>query len=448
MPHCRMCGMDVPAGKEGRCFVGHRLPETVAAGVRAAGQTAAAITGPPPPAVEESPLLEPLVEPAHIPPPPAGEAPPPLVLDPMAAALAHGVASETVPQSYENASPPPPPPPPPGPAAELLPPTSSVRTGRSGRGMLAGLLAFVLAVAGAGTYFVFGSGGSAEAAHYRRTFEPGERHVYEMTMHMKGTAGAAGFSQPLDLRMTMQVSEEVLAVDESGTATVRHTADGIDVSMDGAPLVAPMPQRLEITVRVHPDGRVEPVEGENPFGYSDFGPGADLLGSDQMGPILPHSKVAPGDEWTETIEQPSPFGGDKLRIVSRNKLLEHKTVNGEDAAVIRSEIEMPFDVSMTSADMARLAEEQGGPAAPLPSDASMAMHGEINMTLLQTIVAGTGRPIQVTGDGAMRLSGELRGGGMELPALNLDVAFDVDFTEIQGSEAGTGVPDMSRAVQA
>lgn len=338
-------------------------------------------------------------------------------------------------------SPPPPPPPafgveppPPPPIhAELLGRTPTAQ--KPGRRLLAGTL---LVVGGTLGWFVLGPGGgdSALAAHYRRVFTAGDAHDYRMAIHMSGTVGAAAQGEiPLDLTMSLMARERVLDVDGEGNARVRYGIDGIEADVGGIGGGFGLPtDELEFTARIAPDGRVLEVEGLDAlFGAGQFGPASDFLGPDSMGPVLPDGKVAPGDTWTEEISQDVPFLDSDLTVTSRNKLLRLKTIDGERAAVIRSEIEMPFDISLDSEDIRGMAQAGGADAltaGSVPDGASMSMSGGAKMTLLQTIVADTGRPIQVTGDGTMDVEMIIGGVGLELPAMSMSISFDVDFSEV------------------
>lgn len=424
MSDCPMCGTDVPAGGNGRCHLGHRLP---AGALVVAGRIAAPLGPPSAPSVAD-------------PPPP----PPPTPGPEADRGVMHHVLDEALfdaPVGDDIA-------PAPGttgadPArallrAELL--SRGPATPGHGRRLLAGALAMVLVVAGTLGWFVLGPGGSdsALANHYRRVFQAGESHDYRMSLHMSGTVEAAAQgSLPLDMTISMTVHERVLDVDSEGNATIRYGMSDLQTDLGGTGALLPSVEGLTFTVRMAPDGRVLEVEGMNSlFGADQLGPAGDLFGPDSMGPILPDGKIAPGSTWTEEVEQKIPYLDTVLKVTSHNKLLSLKTIDGERAAVIRSEIEMPFDVSFDADDIRRLAELGGAGSVgsgAVPGGVSMEMSGGAEMTLLQTIAADTSRPIQVTGDGNMKIEVKLGGAGAGIPAMTMDMAFEIDFSEVPAS---------------
>lgn len=471
--HCEMCGFEAPIRPDGRCFLGHRVFDPAHVAAPSAGDqraSAALAEAPPPSALAEAPAPDRDV--AGAPPVPAGddahaeyfsldwihnefEAPDPSRVAPPEGSViapaggdapaptgsADGVApaEEAVPVDgaapAEEAAP-----------AESAPPVPSTTLFGSAppeppsrsRRFVAGLVALVLVVAGAGGYLVFGPGsGSAEAAHYRRVFRAEETHRYVLQVTFDGSVSAAGRSEAVSMGMDMAATEEVLDVTDDGVATVRYTIDGLNVTANGAVMPLPFDEGLSITARIAPDGQVLEMSGLTGLSLSgNMGPAGDLFGPASMGPLLPDHAVAPGDTWSASDSYEVPGFEQPLRVDARNKLLRLETINGERAAVIRSDVTIPFDIDLNVGEMLEaMADQLGGidPAdAGMPLGAVIHFRGGIEATMFQTVVADTGRPISVSGDGTMDVTMSMSGMA-GIPEMSILADITLNFGEVEGS---------------
>jgi hypothetical protein len=280
---------------------------------------------------------------------------------------------------------------------------------RAPRKAIAGLL--TLAVVAAAIGFVnFGPGsGRADAAVYRRLFTPKEKHSYQFRMGMRGTTEVPGAGTvPMNMAMSMRVTERTLSVDEGGTAVVLATLDKLRATIDGKTVAVPG-DALTVTSRVSTDGTILNVRGLEGFGLPDAGLASDMLGPQWMGPLLPPGAIAPGDTWTVTERSPTPFGGKTVEVTANNRLLSLREVGGVETAVIKSAVIIPLD---------------------LPPDAGFSLEGSMTMDLVQTVERATSRPISVTGDGRMVMTMSVDGvpGGNQRATMT--VGFDVSMTKI------------------
>ena len=92
------------------------------------------------------------------------------------------------------------------------------------------------------------------------------------------------------------------------------------------------------------------------------GSGFDFPGTDQFTPVLPDHPVKPGDTWTKSFDQTLPFGGGDLSYTSHNTFVRYEKVSGVKAAVIRSTMSVPLDLTI---DLRKLLDTYGQ-GAPIP----------------------------------------------------------------------------------
>jgi hypothetical protein len=110
-------------------------------------------------------------------------------------------------------------------------------------------------------------------------------------------------------------------------------------------------------MRVAPDGRVLEVSGPSldPFGVLGDGsvPGAGQLPwMDQLTPLLPDGPVEPGDTWTRSGSKANAFGGE-LSYDARVTFERYEQVEGVRAAVIKTELTIPMDLTISFDDLLR-----------------------------------------------------------------------------------------------
>lgn len=296
----------------------------------------------------------------------------------------------------------------------------------------------VLAVlAGAGAFVVFG-GGDAEAATYRRMFTPKETHRYSFAITMDGEVEAGPVREPMKMRVEMTLTEQTIAVDAGGVATIRQTIDSMAMDVNGAPAPIPDLEGLAITVRMAPDGTLLGVEGLESLGFGQAGPATDLLGPNAFGPLLPSEAVAPGDEWTIIEQLPTPFGK-PMKLTARNRLVHRGTDGGVETALIRSNIDLPMNMRVGIDEVLAAAGDGGGLAdlAGIPKGAEFVYDGGMRMELLQTVVVATGRPLTVSGSGTgdieMSITG-VRG----MPSMRMTFSISATMAEIPGAKRTGG----------
>lgn len=287
--------------------------------------------------------------------------------------------------------------------------------------------AVVIVVVGALGYVGFAPGApSADAAVYARTFTEGQKTSYRFVLGMKGTMAMSDLgSQPVNMDMSMRLTERVLAVAPDGVATVRQRVKDMTATMDGQRIEVPGGD-LVMTLRIAPDGKILSAEGAGGLGFSQAGPATEMLGPDSMGPLLPPSAIAPGDTWRVSHSEPLPFGDGSVTMTADNTLVALRQVDGRDAAVIRSVMRMPMDFRVSAAEMLAAAGDvmpEGFPG--MPKQLEFIYDGAMVLNLTQTVDRVTSAPISVLGDGTMDLKMTMRG----IPGVGAQTAtMDVDLT--------------------
>lgn len=292
-----------------------------------------------------------------------------------------------------------------------------------------------IALVGVLGYVLFGGKTSAEAALYRRVFVAGDVHRYAFTMGIEGDLSVAGQRQPINMRMTMRLAEEVLSVEQDGTARVRYTISEMSGTANGQAIPLP-PVLPTVTVRMAPDGQVLSVDWAGAPGLQSLSSPGNLFSPGTVNPILPPKKAAPGYSWTVVDKRAVPFAGGDVSTTLHNKLLSVGTIGrGQKTATIRSIVDAPLDFRL---DLAKLAQSAGAifgsvPANAFPPGASAIYDGKMKMTTTQTIARETGRPLQMLGEGDMDVRVTLEG----VPAAAgqaVDMAFHLtmSFTDVEG----------------
>ena len=63
--------------------------------------------------------------------------------------------------------------------------------------------------------------------------------------------------------------------------------------------------------------------------------------------VLPDNAVKPGDSWTKSYDQASPFGSGSTHVTANSKYLRDETFHGVKAAVVETTTSANIDLSMT-----------------------------------------------------------------------------------------------------
>jgi len=266
-----------------------------------------------------------------------------------------------------------PPPPPPSPSAlddswafgggsgdrGLHLPSLPVRRRRRGRPKGKILVAAALVVALAAGAFAFLSlrRSSGQSTALAMSFPTGQTFTYALSMNMDGTIRAGTQSGPLKGTIAETLSWKVESVDAKGVATVELTAANISGNFNGQPVANTSAYTSRI--QVARDGRIL-VGGD--LTSTTGGSGFDFPGTDQFTPVLPDHPVKPGDTWTKSFDQTLPFGGGDLSYTSHNTFVRYEKVSGVKAAVIRSTMSVPLDLTI---DLRKLLDTYGQ-GAPIP----------------------------------------------------------------------------------
>jgi hypothetical protein len=239
-------------------------------------------------------------------------------------------------------------------------------------------------------------GGSAGAANLKYVFTPGEIHRYQMSMAMDVSGGnllgGGRFKGDVEMLMRQQITD----VNKAGVATIEYAIERLRVSEGGKTQNVPLPSDV-IEIQMTPDGRVLDTSGAEFLG--EINPAAGIFGPESFAPILPRSKVDPGDTWSIGGDVPNPFG-DSFHIDGTAQLLERTGTGDQEAAVIKSTINSPLDMRI---ELAKLAEAAGESVGNIPSNAVMSFDGNISMNLTQAMATKSGFLKSAIGD--MKMTG-------------------------------------------
>ncbi|MEX2203060.1 MAG: hypothetical protein WD965_03120 [Actinomycetota bacterium] len=279
------------------------------------------------------------------------------------------------------------------------PPDSAAPAPASHRSRLAALLAGALAVALVATgVFLFRGGGRAEAVPLALAFAEGESENYTISQSIEGDLSLSGFGgeipegfagMHLMLDMSETVTWDVLSVDADGVATISVTTSDASASINGFEAPSSELAGPPVEMRVAPDGRILSIEDVSFADVESGGlPGqGSLPGMNQVTPLLPEdgAPVAPGDTWDASYSQDFPFAEGSIDYDVHSTYLRNEEIGGVDAAVIRSTMTVPIDLSFRMKDLAAFIEEQEGVSEKDLSElrhATMAFEGtlEFDMT--------------------------------------------------------------------
>jgi hypothetical protein len=314
---------------------------------------------------------------------------------------------------------------PPAPSAGGPPPVpESTGHAPKGRSAKPRIVIVLLAVLLAGTGLAALRGTSASAANLKYVFDNGETHKYLLAMDFDFRAAVSGFgggSFRGSMEMTMR--QATTAVDENGVATVEYVIEKMRVIEDNRITNLPAPDE-PLTIKMAPDGRVIEATGNSLLKLRQSDPVSDisgLFGPEAFGPILPNHKVDPGQSWEIDEDMANPFG-DTIRYRGRATLLKRDRINGQDAAVIKSDTNTPFNFKIGFDDIAEFA------ATDLPRElrgASMLFNGYFTTSFTQSLATKSGFLLSAVGD--LKMTGTLSFEGVPDEVKNISSVFNMVF---------------------
>lgn len=205
-----------------------------------------------------------------------------------------------------------------------------------------------------------------EAVLLSYRFEPGSELRYEVRFDQHITMSASGESSALggedvpgdadiDVSGITTFTHSVEAGAEPGTYDVTIVGEFTDLELSGVvdgEAVEPGEflelaeiEPVETTVTVDEKGNVlSSSDGEFGLGgelggdLSGFGsmasPGMDM--GSLVGPSLPEREVTVGDTWSETIENPAPFGGEAMTTSVESEVTGTDTIDGVEVFVVET----------------------------------------------------------------------------------------------------------------
>ncbi|HJR18822.1 MAG TPA: hypothetical protein VJ922_03800 [Actinomycetota bacterium] len=325
------------------------------------------------------------------------------------------------PSRFDAPSGPPAPGAPPIPGAPPPLPASEKPARRSAKPRVAIVLLAVLLV---GVALAAVLGPSASAANLKYVFASGETHRYSLAMTFDFRAASPGFGGGT-FRGSMEsiLRQTTTAVDDRGVATIQYVIEKMRITEGKLSTNIP-PGTTPLTIRMAPDGRVIEARGRSLLKIRESDPVADisgLFGPEAFGPILPDGRVDPGESWEINEEMANPFG-DTIRYQGTAQLLKRDTINGQEAAVIKSNTNTPFNFRMSFADLGDFA------GTDVPAElrrAVMNFNGYFTTDFTQSLATKSGFLLSALGD--LKMTGTLSFENVPDEVKNLSAVFNMTF---------------------
>jgi len=176
--------------------------------------------------------------------------------------------------------------------------------------------------------------------------------TYHYTLHTTSNLSTdmGTVSAPVKMDMTAKEAVTVNSVDSKGVADVSLTFSDVHMvmSMTSANSSTHIDQTQStfptLDLEIAPDGRVVSVNGINVMSEMTLGVGG---ASSFVIAVLPDTAVKPGDSWSKSYDQPSPFGTGSTHVTANSKYLRDETFHGVKAAVVETNTSANIDLSMT-----------------------------------------------------------------------------------------------------
>ncbi len=324
--------------------------------------------------------------------------------------------------------------PPPPPAPELEAASPAPPRARPRRLLVSAILAALALVAGIAVAWTLGGrGNQAEARPLALSFTPGDRETYELHLAMDGTLGAGELGEmPFDMDLREVLTWEVTDVDAEGVATIEVAVSEVSGSVNGIEVPTDPSQPPSLQMRVAPDGRVLEVGGLS-FAGTDPSSGLSFPGMGQMTPLLPDHPVAPGDRWTTSFSQANPFGEGEISYETTSTFLREEELDGVRTAVIRSEMTIPLDLTISLDEMlAAMGGDVGGSRdAEGLRGLEIAYDGEGSLTQTAWVDLDAQQALKIVSSGTFDMTVAVSGpdGLEELGDLGQGITFRGDLTQ-------------------
>jgi hypothetical protein len=242
------------------------------------------------------------------------------------------------------------------------------------------IVVLALVVGGVGYMFFGRPGGPGPSPAFALDLVAGQSYSYHFNFDILGSAIAGGQTIPVKESLAAKMDWNVQAVDPSGVANVAVTMSDFQVTVNGKALpVSQMPAAAtSFTMMVDRDGRI--LSSGGAFGDALAGTGTSaggLPGTNQLTPLLPGHDVKPGDTWAKKFKQELPFGMGTLQYKTKSKYLRDEQLDGVNAAVIETKMNIPLHMTLDLAKVLQGSESQG--SIPAGSHPVIRYRGRSNM---------------------------------------------------------------------
>lgn len=299
------------------------------------------------------------------------------------------------------------------------------------------LVALVLAVS---ALVVVAGCGSGKGGGLTYSFKAGDAYTYDLEIVMNGSMSAPDMAAdegtiPKDATVKARFSMKVTEVKDN-VATIVYTYDSMEMIAEGQTETLPVDQLPQVTVKMDQYGKVLSVDGAagGPLGgilglsgSLPFDP-SQMSGSALVG-LPPSGKLAVGEEWTTTVEQPIPGFGQTVQATTKAKITSLTKEGDDQIAGIDFSLDVPLDLTIDlGALMGGLA--QGASSESLPADFKfvMTMKGAETMSGTSTVNLSKGLPVALDADATMKFAFAISEAPEDMVPADERGPFEIDIT--------------------
>lgn len=257
-----------------------------------------------------------------------------------------------------------------------------------------------------------------DSTRLRYKFKPGEKLHYATEQNTKMTVVAGGQNLPMEISQTTDVTWEVVAVDQSGKAKIKHHIDRIHFKMDGptgkeeydsqggksegrmVAMMAPLFQAItagDFTVTMDASGRTSDFELSQKLkdamkSLPQAGQMGQMFSEESLkkmsgGIVLPSDPVGKSKSWTDKNEMKMPFG--KMVVETECTLEGPARFEGREVEKIGMKPKTTLEADENGPFTAKLKEQEGRGTAYFDRRLGQLVGTEMTQTMkMEMSVAG------------------------------------------------------------
>jgi hypothetical protein len=158
-------------------------------------------------------------------------------------------------------------------------------------------------------------------------------------------------TQPMKYDIKAKQAVTVNSVDSAGIADLGVTLTDVSLTStaNNDTTTATQSTLPTIDIKLAKDGTVVSSNAATVLTDNKF----SVAGGGSMeSAVLPDKAVKPGDTWSKSYDEPSPYGGGTIRVTANSKYLRDETFHGVQAAVVETTTAANIDVTDDSGNSA------------------------------------------------------------------------------------------------